>query len=278
MFLFLNAGERKYYVSLQELKEPLNSLIDRRLRIIAASHLGLNNDEQLKRRVAALEKSAVYYYTLEKEVYEKSIPDSLIEKYYATTCEARRLHHIFIARCENEEMLNERIALLDSLKGRIRQGDDFAALARRFSQYAPSAVKGGDLGYQYWGEQADLGAEFYNTAFAQDVGAIGGPVESAAGYHLIEVEEIRDLNQPRFDEIKHLIRSKFVRMRPSETEKFSSEFMSEVHRAYKIDFDEANIGFMIEKICQIRARNPGEALVPQLAEQLSDDDLRKDLG
>jgi parvulin-like peptidyl-prolyl isomerase len=277
MFLFLNAGQSRYYSSLKDLEKPLNELIERKLKIIDATEYGLGNDEGIGKRVESLERNALYHYTLEKEVYEKSIPDSLVERHYATTCEARKIRHIFLSTGEDEKILNQNMALLDSLKVCLQEEGDFAAIASRFSQYAPSAVNGGDLGYQCWGEEAGLGADFYSAAFAQKIGEVGGPIKSNKGLHLIKVEDVRDLNQPVFDEVKHLIRPNFVRMRSSETRKFYDDFRTEVGEHYKLEFDDGNIAFLVGKVNEIRARYPGRPMGARLTELLSEQDLDREL-
>lgn len=75
-----------------------------------------------------------------------------------------------------------------SIKTKLDNGGDFAALAKEFST-CPSAADGGDLGFFASNEMV---AEFSNAAFAMSVGEISDPVKSDFGYHLIKVTDIRD--------------------------------------------------------------------------------------
>lgn len=75
----------------------------------------------------------------------------------------------------------------------LGSGRDFAAVARTFSDDSASARQGGDLG---WFGRGRMVAAFEEAAFAAPVGEVVGPVESAYGWHLIQVidrraEEIR---------------------------------------------------------------------------------------
>jgi foldase protein PrsA len=63
---------------------------------------------------------------------------------------------------------------------------NFAALARRFSEDTASAQNGGDLGPQ---RAADLVSPFARAALRIPVGEVGGPVETDFGFHLIHVIE-----------------------------------------------------------------------------------------
>ena len=66
---------------------------------------------------------------------------------------------------------------------RITDGEDFIAVAKRFSS-CPSRKNGGDLG---WFGKGVMAPEFEQAAFAADAGKVVGPVKTQFGYHLIEI-------------------------------------------------------------------------------------------
>ncbi len=67
---------------------------------------------------------------------------------------------------------------------RARAGEDFAQLARQYSQDRGTAQRGGDLG---WFPRGRMVKPFEEAAFAAEPGAIVGPVESPFGFHIIAV-------------------------------------------------------------------------------------------
>lgn len=69
----------------------------------------------------------------------------------------------------------------------VRAGQDFAAVARQYSQDG-SAQRGGDLGFVPRGQTAPA---FETAAFALKVGQVSDVVESPFGYHVIKVVERR---------------------------------------------------------------------------------------
>lgn len=71
---------------------------------------------------------------------------------------------------------------------KIRAGEDFAQLARRFSDDPGSKDRGGDLG---WFRRGQMVPEFEQAAYALPPGAVSGIVESAFGFHIIKVEKIK---------------------------------------------------------------------------------------
>lgn len=66
---------------------------------------------------------------------------------------------------------------------RISDGEDFTAVAKRFSS-CPSRKNGGDLG---WFGRGMMATEFEKAAFAADAGNVVGPVKTQFGYHVIKV-------------------------------------------------------------------------------------------
>jgi parvulin-like peptidyl-prolyl isomerase len=75
----------------------------------------------------------------------------------------------------------------DILK-RVQAGEDFAALAKEFSEDPGSRAQGGDLG---WFGRGVMVKEFEDAAFALKQGEVSGVVESPFGYHIIKLEERR---------------------------------------------------------------------------------------
>jgi peptidyl-prolyl cis-trans isomerase C len=66
---------------------------------------------------------------------------------------------------------------------RLTDGEEFAAVARRFSS-CPSGKSGGDLG---WFGKGMMVPEFEKVAFEEEVGKVVGPIKTQFGYHVIKV-------------------------------------------------------------------------------------------
>ena len=79
------------------------------------------------------------------------------------------------------------MATAEEVLALAREGEDFAQLARRFSD-DPSAQQGGDLG---WFRRGDMVQAFENAVYALRPGQISGIVESPFGFHIIKLERVR---------------------------------------------------------------------------------------
>ncbi len=78
------------------------------------------------------------------------------------------------------------LQLAESLVVALRHpGADFAAAAKKFSGDSASASQGGELG---WFRRGVMVKEFEDVAFRVRPGEVVGPVETAFGFHIIEVE------------------------------------------------------------------------------------------
>lgn len=77
---------------------------------------------------------------------------------------------------------------IGELLQRVQKGDDFAELAKEFSQDPGSGTAGGDLGFMARGE---LERPFEEAAFALPPGQVSDIVETRYGFHIIKLEERR---------------------------------------------------------------------------------------
>ena len=74
--------------------------------------------------------------------------------------------------------------LIERLRDRIEAGEDFAELARNFSEDPGSALNGGDLN---WIDPNSLVPEFREVMANSAVGQLSEPFQSPFGWHILEV-------------------------------------------------------------------------------------------
>lgn len=77
--------------------------------------------------------------------------------------------------------------LAENLVQKLKEGANFAAIARQFSQ-STGAASGGDIG---WIQEGQLQPELNRALTTMEAGEIKGPVRSASGYHILGVREKR---------------------------------------------------------------------------------------
>jgi peptidyl-prolyl cis-trans isomerase SurA len=81
------------------------------------------------------------------------------------------------------------LELLNSLRDRSLAGEDFAVLAKEFSEDPGSALNGGELG---WSTPGMFVPEFEQTMGAIAVGEVSAPFSSQFGWHILQVTDRRN--------------------------------------------------------------------------------------
>ncbi|RKG73324.1 peptidylprolyl isomerase [Corallococcus exercitus] len=109
-----------------------------------------------------------------------------------------------------------------------RPGMDFAALARARSE-GPSAADGGDLGYFKRGVMVPA---FEKAAFNLKEGEVSEPIRTNFGWHILKVEERRNVSVASYEEMKPKLESKLLN---EKTEKFLDQYVQELRSKANVE-------------------------------------------
>jgi parvulin-like peptidyl-prolyl isomerase len=112
--------------------------------------------------------------------------DADVEAFYRQLSPRIHARHILLPIEANADAAQVDAAYQQALqlRARIVGGEDFAAIAQRYSQDSRSA-EGGDLGYF---SRESMVSEFADAAFSLTPGTVSQPVRTLYGWHLINVE------------------------------------------------------------------------------------------
>ena len=118
-----------------------------------------------------------------------------------TAPEIRTASHILLtveegASDENIEQVRQRLL---ELRAQIIETDDFASVAREFSQDPGSSADGGNLGEI---ESGVMVQPFEDALFQMQVGELSDPVRTAFGWHLIKLDALRGGGTRAFKEVR----------------------------------------------------------------------------
>jgi peptidyl-prolyl cis-trans isomerase D len=150
------------------------------------------------------EQARVEYVALSTEqlMSQATVDPADIKRYYEEhrkqfeVPESREASHILIAvdpSAGSEAKKKAQARAQEIYEEVMRHPDQFAELAKKYSQDPGSAAKGGDLGYFTRGSMVK---GFDDAVFNMKVGEISKPVESEYGYHIIKLTGIRPGHVP----------------------------------------------------------------------------------
>lgn len=124
----------------------------------------------------------------------------------AVTDEAmKKVYDEAIKQMADEEEVSARHILVETedeaknILADLKKGGDFLAIAKEKSKDPGSKENGGDLGF--FGKE-QMVPEFAEAAFKLNKGQLSDPVKSQFGWHVIRVDDIRDAEIPKLEELK----------------------------------------------------------------------------
>jgi len=143
------------------------------------------------------------------------VTDAQVEQYYVdnkrrlTLPEQVRVRHVLVTwkpmgkRDDRAYIREQMVPILE----RARAGEDFAALAREFSDDYATKQVGGDTGLFHRGQMSPA---FEAAAFALEPGEISDVVETSFGVHIIRLEERRAEELLALDDIRDQLREHVI--------------------------------------------------------------------
>ncbi len=119
------------------------------------------------------------------------------------TPERVQVRHILLKTTDKSPAEVEKIrAKAEDILKQLKNGADFAELAKKYSEDPGSAQKGGDLGWVVRGQTVK---NFENTAFSLKPKELSGVITTEYGFHILQVMDKQEAHTQPFDEVKNQI-------------------------------------------------------------------------
>ena len=177
---------------LAQIKEEL---IAREIFMQEARKRGLDASEDYKAQLELARQSLLIRELFANFQKKNPVTDAEIKAEYDKFVAANggkeyRARHILV---EKEDEAKTLIA-------EIKKGGKFEDLAKKASKDPGSGANGGDLD---WANAASYVPEFSNAMVKLDKGQMtDAPVKSQFGFHIIRVDDVREAQLPKLDEVK----------------------------------------------------------------------------
>jgi foldase protein PrsA len=166
--------------------------------------------------LAQAKKDIVEPQLLSEGIYKQvtddvKVSDADVLQYYKSHVkqyqqpESRDVRHILVPA--------KKRALANQLYDRLKKGESFAKLAKKYSQDTASAAQGGRLSIV----KGQTAGPFDQTAFLLDKGQISRPIKTQYGWHIIQaLSEIRPAKTTPLKDVKEAIRQQLLQQRKND--------------------------------------------------------------
>lgn len=186
-------------------KQIVDNLVDQELLYQIAKKEGLDHDPKVKAKID------LYKKVILAQAYIEEVTSKEAKKYYDANSkefEKLKLSHILIRfgtpkeinearrqKKKNPDIIiphpeKEALDLASKVYDQLKNGDNFAKLAKKYSEDIRTKENGGDLGPIAKNEPMLSRVGFQpllEKAFEMKVGEVGGPMKTTIGYHLFTV-------------------------------------------------------------------------------------------
>lgn len=159
----------------------------------AANKKGLNKQAEVVQQIELSKQTILASAFVQDYVKSHPFSDDVLKQEYDKINQQRgnkeyKVSHILV-KTEDEAK-----AVVEQLKK-----SKFEDVAMDKSQDPGSSVKGGDLG---WAVPSNFVKPFADAMVALNKGQMSAPVQSQFGWHIIKLEDSRDMKVPAFEEVK----------------------------------------------------------------------------
>jgi parvulin-like peptidyl-prolyl isomerase len=217
-------------------RDALDKLIRDQVVILEAYKEGLNNEVENDTAIQKQKEQVLLNELYKKEILNKSkVSEPEIKSFYEKSKEEVHAWHILV----------ETEAQAESIYQKLKEGADFAELAKEKSIDPQVRNNAGDLGFFGWGKMLP---EFQEAAFKLKDGEISRPVKTTYGWHIIKLVERREAKQPPFEEAKDMIRAQLER---SKTQERIKEYFDELKKKVNFKLNEKALDLLMSKKTEI---------------------------
>lgn len=173
-------------------------------------------DQQIGQKIIVTDEESKAYYDGNPQLFKQ--PEQV------------KASHILIKVESNadEKQKGEARQKIIDVQAKLKNGEDFAALAQEYSE-GPSSGRGGDLGYFRRGQMVK---PFEDAAFTMKPNEVSGIVETRFGYHLIKVYDKKPETVLAYAEVKDKLNA---RMKQQKTEQEAGKYIDELKKDAKIE-------------------------------------------
>ncbi len=189
--------------------DVMTELLSRELIHQDALKQGLDKNQDVLAELERVKYRLVVGAALDELISKKPITEAELQSLYDKQVKGAGLKE-YKAR----HILVKDKTLAEQIITELDLGGDFAKLAEKHSTDAGSSKRGGDLG---WFKPQTMVQEFASATMQLEKGKYSAtPVKSQFGWHIIKLEDSRDVTPPSFEQVKKKLQQLAQQLRVNE--------------------------------------------------------------
>jgi peptidyl-prolyl cis-trans isomerase C len=173
-------------------------------------------DQQITSKVVITDEESKAYYDKNPQMFKK--PEQIKASHILIKVDAKA----------DETKKAEARKKIEEVQQKLKDGGDFAELAKEYSE-GPSSAKGGDLGYFRRGQMVK---PFEEAALALKPNEVSDVVETRFGYHIIKVYDNKPEQTQAYADVKDKI---IQRMKQEKIEKEAIQYVGKLKKDAKLE-------------------------------------------
>ena len=230
----LRAERNMRRFSAENAREMLQPFIDRKLLVLEAKAKGLDQHPDVVASVQQVRDRKLVERLYGEVTGDVSIAEEELRSHFHQSGLHKkrevRASHIQVGSLEEARAVQEQ----------LRQGADFAVLAREQSLDHTSAAKGGDMGF--WQEEEAQHSGFVAELFRLQVGQVSEPYRNPQGtYHLIRANEERYVS---FERQKKMLRQALEKQQKKDR---WSKYLADQKTHFDFSVDAQVLGVLLQR-------------------------------
>jgi peptidyl-prolyl cis-trans isomerase C len=249
------------YQAMFRTNDQITKLLERQIDNILfaqeARRLKLDQDPAVRYKIEEFTKGILTQALIDTSVNKSvTVTDGDIEEYYNKhqdefqVPEKIKVSHILIAVApdapENEK--KEKKAQAEEILAKVKAGEDFSALAKKYSEDTKTKNKGGLLGFFSKGSKDP---ELEKAAFNLKKDEVSNLILTAKGYHIVKLLDKKEAKTKSLEESKNRISNKLQQQKRNEAvTKLLEDLKSKTN---VVIYDD-----VIKKITEVPETQPGK--------------------
>ena len=224
----------------------LENLEDKRLIVQKAESMGLDKDPEMQAKLNRLKDTLLLGEFVKKEILEKAnVTDQDVKAYFdqhKADLGAVRISHILVASQQEAQDILQK----------LKAGENFASLAKKYSLDEKTKANGGDLGWVKWEQFGS--ASLKDAAFKLNPGEVSGIVQSQFGYHIMKVTDKKPASDSDFAKLKDALKDQVAEKKK---EDLFETYVKDLRSKAKITLNAQNLAAVNVAPQQQQPEQPG---------------------